>query len=480
MPWQQLVADVGGEYDPETGIPCYREVIWTTPRQSGKTTLVLSWEVQRGNGWDHYGPQKISYSAQSGKHARDKLLNDQFPLLERRLKRLGIRRLLRGMGNEAIQFTNASLLTLLASTEDSGHGPTINLAVRDEMFADVDYRRDQALIPSMSTIENAQLLGCSTMGTDESIPWNEMVRRGRAAVEADRRSGIAYLEWSAPEGTDPDDKEARYGYMPALGRTVGMAAIDHARFTLRERPLEYQRAFMNISSSSDTRILPINEWSAFCSNEATPSGRLTFAIDISEDRSATSIASAGQGMGALVEYKPGTAWVLPLVKGIPNNPVFVIDKSGPARTLIPDLKAAGHQVHEATTDEVVTASGNFYDAVMEPKGWSLRRAKQLDDAAAAVAKQYSGDAFRWARKTAADADISPLVAATLALWGSAALVPVEAPKVRTFNLGEIDTTERCPGCEAERVESLDELIARLEAEQESGQPVLCPKCKAAT
>ena len=43
MPWQQLVADVGLELDPESGLPAYREIVVTVPRQSGKTTLVLGW-----------------------------------------------------------------------------------------------------------------------------------------------------------------------------------------------------------------------------------------------------------------------------------------------------------------------------------------------------------------------------------------------------------------------------------------------------
>src|SRR5687768_2384450 len=92
MPWQQLVADVGGEIDSETGLPAYRDIVVTIPRQNGKTTLVLGWEVQRALGWD--GPQNIVYSAQSGKDARKKLLDDQVPILEARRHKLGIRRII--------------------------------------------------------------------------------------------------------------------------------------------------------------------------------------------------------------------------------------------------------------------------------------------------------------------------------------------------------------------------------------------------
>src|SRR5215207_2302173 len=42
MPWQQHVADVAMEVDPDTGRLVYRRIVLTVPRQSGKTTLLLA------------------------------------------------------------------------------------------------------------------------------------------------------------------------------------------------------------------------------------------------------------------------------------------------------------------------------------------------------------------------------------------------------------------------------------------------------
>ena len=47
MPWQQHVADVALELDPETGELYYEEVVITVPRQSGKTTLLIALMVWR-------------------------------------------------------------------------------------------------------------------------------------------------------------------------------------------------------------------------------------------------------------------------------------------------------------------------------------------------------------------------------------------------------------------------------------------------
>ena len=63
MPWQRLVADVGCELAPDGG-PAYREVVVTVPRQSGKTSLFLSWQLDRCLNWGHL--QRSTYTAHTG------------------------------------------------------------------------------------------------------------------------------------------------------------------------------------------------------------------------------------------------------------------------------------------------------------------------------------------------------------------------------------------------------------------------------
>lgn len=419
MPWQQLVADVGGELDPTTGLPAYREVIVTVPRQSGKTTLVLSWEVQRAVGWG--SPQRIVYSAQSGNDARKKLIEDQLPILEPRKKRIGITRVLRGMGNEAVEFVGGSRIVLLASSSDSGHGKTIDLGIRDELFADYDDRRDQAMVPAMATRAAAQVLTTSTMGTDDSVPLNRAVARGRAAVESGQRSGVAYFEWSAGPDDDPDDPQTWWGCMPALGNTITEAVVAHARMTLTDG--EFRRAFLNQQTKADDRILPVAAWYAISSDQVAPSGAMTFAIDMNPERTAGSIVAASSAdvpTAELVEYRPGTAWIVERACELDarwGHPRWVVDATGPAGSLVAELGAGGLDVHPATSRELVQACGQLYDGVMERK-ILVRRHPKMDEAAAAAARRSVGDAWAWTRKSA-QSDISPLVAATLALWGAA-------------------------------------------------------------
>ena len=83
MPWQRDAAMVGCEIDPETGRPAYRKVLITVPRQQGKTTLFLSWQINRCLSPRWVQPQRSAFTAQSGKDARDKWLDELFPLIRR-------------------------------------------------------------------------------------------------------------------------------------------------------------------------------------------------------------------------------------------------------------------------------------------------------------------------------------------------------------------------------------------------------------
>lgn len=423
MPWQRLVADVGGELveDDETGlmVPAYRNVVFSTPRQSGKTTLVLGWECQRAIGWEHRGPQRIAYSAQTGNDARKKLIEDQKPILDRHKKPLGIRRFYEASGNEGIVWLNGSRLVLLANTEAAGHGKTVNLGIRDELFSDFDDRREQALRPSMVTIADAQTLSCSTMGTDESIPWNALVERGRLAVQASKRTGTAYFEWSADPDDDLDDPATWWSFMPALGYTITESTIAADRDELADKPSEFRRAYGNLKTAADERILPAANWAQVCSDTAAPVSPLTMSLDVNPERSAGAIVAASPGVAELIDHRPGIGWLVPWAVERDERlgrPTWVVDSTGPAASLIAEMEKAHLSVHPAAANEVIKACGQFFDGVMEGT-FALRRHRALDEAAAAVAKRQVGDAFAWVRRSATR-DICPVMAATLALWGT--------------------------------------------------------------
>lgn len=426
MPWQQMVADVGLEYEIRRNeiIPAYREVVVTVPRQNGKTTLVLSMECQRALGWPT--PQRVAYTAQTGWDARRKLIDDQAPILMSSQLAPTVHQVMRGAGNESVIFHNGSRIDVLASTETAGHGKTLDFVVMDEVFADTDTRREAALVPTQATRRSAQIMVISTAGTDASLFLRGKVDAGRHAVTTGATDGIAYFEWSAPDDADPYDEATWLGCMPALGRTIDLAVVRHAAASMTEG--EFRRAFLNQWTASDERVIPKAAWEAVQSEQAAPSGPLVFAIDVSADRAESSVAVAGGGVVGLAEHRPGTSWVVEWVKANAKSATVVVQQSGPAGALVPDLERTGATVVAFTAADMAKACGAFYDDVADRKV-TVRRHWKLDKAAAGATKRQNGDAWTWDRRDAT-VDVSPLVAVTAAHWRSSRIKPVEPWIVR--------------------------------------------------
>lgn len=426
MPWQQMVVDVGLEVDPVTGRMAYREVIFSVPRQSGKTTVVLPVAVERCTIWPD--PQRIIYTAQTGSDARKKLLEDQVPILERSKLNGLVAHVHRAQGNEGILFRSGSRISLAASSKDAGHGFTVDLGILDEFWADDDDRREQAILPAMSTRPDAQLLLCSTMGTEASTYLNRKVEKGRAAAVEDRGSGIAYFEWSIPLEADIEDPAIWWEYMPALGWTISESAISHAFQTMEEA--EWRRAYGNqATKATHDRIIPTALWTAV-TQQPGPSGslvdrrkKLSFAVDVLPDRGKAAIAVSDGYTVELVDHHPGTGWVVERLKlllaGV--NAEIVIDGGGPAVSVADDLERAGVPVRRMKSAEVIAACSRIHDAIAD-SSIRIGQSEPLDTAVEGLARKPVGDRFVWSR-AASLTDITPFVAATLAYEAAQAATP---------------------------------------------------------
>lgn len=415
MPWQRLVADVGLELLPD-GRPAYRSVGFYVPRQSGKTTLILGWEVQRAIGWAESlkHPQRILYSAQTGKDAREKLLEDQVPLLEPHKRVLGLKRVTRTNGSESVLFANGSRLGLLASGEQSGHGKTLDLGIKDELFADADMRRDQAMNPAMATRSHAQSVTASTMGTAESLALNAEVEAGRQAVEDGVASGTAHFEWSAWPEDDPGDPATWWRCMPALGRTISLEVVEDAyrRMALEE----FKRAYLNIPTASDDRVIPAAVWAKVCDPNVEATAGV-FAFDVNPERSSAGIVAVGKGpIVEVVSYQPGTGWLVDRIEelSLKYGAAFAFERSGPAGSFADELARRKVKLIELDSKDMPKACGLFYDRVVDDEV-VIRQNFDLDAAVAGAVKRPVGDAWVWGRKPS-KVDISLLVAASVGCW----------------------------------------------------------------
>jgi hypothetical protein len=424
MPWQQQVLDVALEVDPNTGRFAYREVVLTVPRQSGKTTLLLVLILLRAL----MAPrQQIRYTAQTGSDARTKWADDWLPVLDPSpFGRLYRKRLTNG--HEALLFRNGSKQGLIATTKKTGHGGSIDLGILDEAFAHPDARLEQALKPAMITRPQPQLWIVSTAGTPEDSPylWGK-VENGRQLAEAGLTEGVCYFEWSAHEDTDPADPATWRSCMPALGYTATEQAVaaDFGSMTLSE----FCRAYLNrwMTATSDP-VVPLDVWSKLVDHDSEAEDPVSFAFDVTPDRSRSAIAAAGIRPDALrhieiIDHRSGTGWVAERIAELvaDHDPSGVwCDPSGPAGSLLPELAKLGVEVQTVSSKEHAQACGIFYDLAVEPAP-DIGRLRHLGTPEMVAAldgatKRPLGDAWAWSRRSSA-VDIAPLVAATLALWG---------------------------------------------------------------
>jgi hypothetical protein len=185
------------------------------------------------------------------------------------------------------------------------------------------------------------------------------------------------------------------------------------------------------SDVGDTwRVIDEDAWRALTNGRSSIADPVAFAIDVTPERTHAAICAAGTSGDAthieVIDHRPGTGWVVERVAELVQKwgpCAVVVDPGGPAGSLLPDLrKALADQLQqnedlvvEPKTREVAQACGQFFDAVADQSLVHLDQAP-LSTALAGCDKRPLGDAWAWARR-GVSVDISPLVAATLAVWG---------------------------------------------------------------
>lgn len=421
MPWQRHVADIAYELDPDTGKLVYREIRLTVPRQSGKTTLMLSAMTHRCIAMG--GVQRVSYTAQTGKDARLKWEDEHVPVLERS-PFASLMTVRRTNGSEAIRWSDGSIWSLMATTETAGHGAQLDLGVIDEAFALADDRLEQAMKPAMVTRPQPQLWIVSTAGTNDSLYLNDKVDDGRLRALAGDTKAVAYFEWSAPDEADIADERVWLDCMPALGITVPIEAIRSDFESMREP--EFRRAYLNQrqdrAAAAPWQVLSESQWAKCSDARSRIDGPVSLAIDVTPSRSSASICAAGLRADGLAHVevigcRPGTQWLLEWFtpERVREYRSVTVDPVSAAGSLAGDLARLGLQVHEVSGRQVATACGKFFDLVVSDQ---LRHIEQapLNAAVAGAKRRRLGDAWAWHRRDTA-VDVSPLVACTLALLG---------------------------------------------------------------
>ena len=343
MPWQQYVADVAFEYDAD-GF-AYDEVDVWVPRQSGKTTLIMSKTLMRLILMVRsHGPQRSTYVAQKRLDARKKFERDFAPTLRRagkafpevdhpRMRPKGDSqwRLSLNNGSEAIEFGTGSWWQIGVPDDSGGHGDTLDDATIDEARFQETSEVEEGLRPSQATRRDAQLWVDSTAGTGGSFGTKNSIYLWRK-VTAGRKASegrVAYFEWSAPEDADDvaswGDPAVWRMCMPALGLTIEESFVrgewERALRSGQEGIDVFRRAYLNqwpeiptVPEDRAVAAFDMDVWATLADPAGERGSTPAFGVAVAPDRSWAAIGAAwarpdGLEQVELVEYRPTTTWV---------------------------------------------------------------------------------------------------------------------------------------------------------------------------
>lgn len=415
MPWQAQVVAGATCLNPD-GSFMFHDVLVTTPRQSGKTTLLLPVQLHRIMSVPH---ASAYFTAQTGKDGRErmldflKLVNSSpiAPLFKPRY----------AAGSEGLELSNGSRLQVFAPGPASLHGTTPLLVTLDEIWKHNQIRGTEllgAIGPAQATLGDwSQLWMTSTMGTTDSGMLNELVERGRAGAP-----GLFYADWSMPDGMDPYKPKTWHTFHPALGNTITQAYLEREA---EQQPLgEWMRAYMNRLTGSTDPLMPAEEWAAL---EALPlevpsRSAICIAYEVASGGQSASVIAAwrdidGAGVGRVLHDAPGTVWLVPLVASLSSQwkpAVLAADDGGETRRVTDALRRAGHEVTTLGAGEFATSCMALLQAANE-KTLKHDGSSPFASAIAQAVLQPMGDSMRFSRRHS-PGSVAPLIAWAVGLW----------------------------------------------------------------
>lgn len=326
-------------------------------------------------------------------------------------------------------------LRMVARSKDSGRGFDADLVVIDEAY---DFTADQqdALAPTQMARPNAQV------GYLSSPPLSGAASDSlyRLRDRAERRQGtrLGWRDWGRPESLEDvlamperkrraflDDPQVWASANPALGGPrVTAETIRNMRDAMTDAGFARE-----VLGCWPTRTVARNDvitgevWSNCADPESRPGDALVFAVDASPGGRSAAVASAGRRDDGrlhvkVVDFRPGTGWVTDRMVELRDRwepKKVLLDPAGPGGALLADLLTAGVEAAFVSGREMAQACGALLNDLTEDR---IRHCDQeaLNDAVGQATTRRAADAWAWDRKDTT-ADISPLVAVTLAAHG---------------------------------------------------------------
>lgn len=435
--WQQFVLEQAlGER--EDGRWAAFEVAVVVSRQNGKGAILEARELA---GLFLLDEKLIIHSAHqfdTSLEAFRRLLAliEGTPDLVRRVKRVS-----RAHGEEGIELVTGQRIRFRTRTKGGGRGFSGDCLILDEAMI-IPESSHGALMPTLSARPNPQVWYAGS-AVDQNVHDHGIVlaRIRERGLRGDDPA-LAYFEWSVDRRMDGDDlpytplrvapdvaldEEAWREANPALGIRISTEHVAREQRSMDPRTFAVERLGVGDwpATEETPSVIDPKAWRALADGASQVLDPVAFAFDVSPDRDSASICAAGRRDDGLlhlevVDRRRGTGWLVPRMAELVerHGPSAVLcDGIGPGASLVRELEQSGVSVRTLAMTEYVQACGAMFDLVDQARLRHLGT-PELDAAVKSSAKRPLGDAWAWSRKNSG-ADITPLVAATLALWAHA-------------------------------------------------------------
>jgi hypothetical protein len=431
-PWQRLVVEgaCGVRHD---GKWAAKRAAVNVPRQNGKGGILELIELTSLFVWlaelDVADPLAIHSAHEfvtSQKHSKR-----LWSLIERTpelLRQVHKQRMIGTHGQEAVRLVDGRALEFRSRTKSAGRGFSCDLLVLDEaMFLSRDEMG--AIFPTMRARPNPQVWYAGS-AVDQEV-HNEGYVFTQVRIDGiEREPDLFYAEWSLPydhPNEIPEDEFDAESSMFTSNPAYGIR-IFREHFEMELQALDRRTAAVELYGVGDypdptgeeDRPISVEAWMRCLYSESRIVGPVCFGFDVSPERR-TSIAVAGRNQDGnwhieVIEKLPGTGWLpsrLYELAAEHSPEAIVCDKAGPGASLVGKLEDLGVTMTLLDGPEHAHACSRLVDAVNED---NLRHLGSLDllNAIRAASTRQLGDRWLWSRRNST-VDISPLVAATLAL-----------------------------------------------------------------
>ena len=440
MPWQRHVAHIATEYrivgpgesedDLHLGHRHYKysKVLLTVPRQSGKTALTGPLRLHRM--MTREGVTCWS-TAQTGKDAGKRMSDLQKLVNKSPIK--GLFKSRYSQGSEGLTCRdNDSTLTRFAPGPGAIHGETPHWVDYDEIWKYSEELGDAMLggvIPSMSTIkDDSQIWMLSTRGTAASVFMNKWVKLGRSG----REPGLAYFEWSMPEGMDPDDPATWWTFHPALGNTQTVKSLKADMYGEGMTHAERMRGFMNVLTEAEDPIITPEEWAAL--HSIAPDGvparsEVVVSYEVAPGNSRSAVMANWRDEGGfpcsrVLHSAPGSLWLVEYLRRINRTwkPLaLAADDGGPTRRITdlltnPAIEGiSALEVYTTGMRDYGTACESWLTAARDDKVFKPDGTKSFSSAVAHVVTRSTGGTERVDRDKSTG-PVCEVIASAVGIW----------------------------------------------------------------